>query len=89
MRVNLADRHNEYRGQNNFGTNVCIYCRDEREKVVTGHSIQECLNRERDEEEAICKLICKKCHGIGDFDCMTCGEMQSGVSQFHVNPRIL
>ena len=53
MRVNLAERRNAYHGQCNFGTNVCIYCRDEREKVVTGHSIQECENRERDEEDAL------------------------------------
>ena len=89
MRVNLAERRDYYDGQLNFGSNMCCYCRDEREKVHTGHSTQECENREADEADAVCKLICTKCKSIGDFDCITCGEMQSGESQFTLNPRIL
>ena len=49
MRVSLVDRKNAYRGaagENKFGTNMCAYCRDEREVLNAGHSIQECENRD-------------------------------------------
>lgn len=67
---------------------ACMYCKNEREKLVIAHNAATCLNRKYDESMGICKLICRKCHHVGGYDCHACGARETGASRYKLSDEL-